>query len=58
MRPGWYRDPWAPGKIRWWSGMYWTRFVQVAPPPGTPLPQSRTVGYQPAPPRFAISPRP
>jgi hypothetical protein len=22
--PGWYRDPWANGSLRWWDGAGWT----------------------------------
>lgn len=33
--PGWYRDPWYPGALRWWDGTGWTQHavMQPAPPP-------------------------
>jgi uncharacterized Tic20 family protein len=40
--PGWYPDPNAPGRQRWWNGMAWTEHVAApqapvqAPAPGLP----------------------
>ena len=28
--PGWYPDPWAPGGLRWWSGLDWTAYAAPA----------------------------
>jgi len=26
---GWYPDPWAPGGMRWWSGVDWTAYTSL-----------------------------
>lgn len=42
--PGWYPDPWRPGRRRWWDGQTWTDHTHdpdappVAPPPAAPPP--------------------
>lgn len=35
--PGWYADPWQPGRRRWWDGTQWTDHIHDdAVPPGGP----------------------
>ncbi len=34
--PGWFRDPWQPGQLRYWSGTAWTSHTA---PVGSPPPQ-------------------
>lgn len=45
--PGWYQDPEAADRLRYWDGSLWTEHVAAAPAPapapvfGAPLPQTR-----------------
>ncbi len=32
--PGWYQDPWAPMRFRWWDGRAWTPHSAPWPPEG------------------------
>ncbi len=38
--PGWYADPWQPGRRRWWDGAQWTdHTADASPPPVQPWEQ-------------------
>jgi len=38
-QPGWYRDPYAPQRVRWFDGQQWTQHSQ--PVQASPSPPSR-----------------
>ena len=44
-RPGWYADPEAPGRVRYWDGAAWTDHQAPAPPaPPVLVSDQRTSG--------------